>query len=81
MSGSWAGYTHLGSMNSLHKCVRSPGLSETERRQMLRALDQQSLAPFGTCCRVGMWDLRMVVREGKELTVVDEVSVWSSDYV
>ena len=35
--------THLGNMNSLHQCVRSAGLLATERRQSLRAVDQQSL--------------------------------------
>ncbi len=47
-----------------------PPLRTTDLRQELRASAQLSRAPFGTCCRVGTWDLRMVGRDGS-------ISRWS----
>ena len=56
--------THLVSMKSLDQRDPPPGSSVTED-SIYRTLAQRSLAPLGTCWRVGMEDWRMVDREGR----------------
>ncbi len=57
--------THLARMKRRDHWDGSSGLRTTDLRQELRARAQLSRAPFGTCCRVGTWDLRMVGRAGR----------------
>ena len=42
------------------------GLCSTDLRHVLRARAQRSWAQFGTCRRVGTWDLKRVERDGNE---------------
>ena len=64
-ASSCASSIHLASMKSLVQQELSAGSPTTEDRQSLNALAQRSLAPLGTCLRVGMEDWMMVGREGR----------------
>ena len=57
--------THLGSMNNRDHWDRSSGEVTTAERQSLRVRAQRSLAPFGTCWRVGTLEWRMIESEGR----------------
>ena len=43
----------------------------TTERQAVNVLAQSSLAPLGTCLRVGIYECRVAVREGREIPMVE----------
>ena len=61
---------HLGSMKDFCQASKSEGSELMDGKTSLTRQAQESLAPFGTCLRVGIFTVRMESREGRANTVV-----------